>query len=42
MLFTKYGNLKIGKVRIQIKGGDSGGEGAKMLQLKINPCKSLE
>lgn len=39
VVFTKFGNLKIGKVGIQRKGGDSGGEGAKMLQFKIDPCK---
>lgn len=34
---TKKGNLKIGKVVIQRKGGDGGKESANMLQFKINP-----
>lgn len=40
-VFTKYGNLKIAKVGIQRKGGDSGGKGAKMLQFKIDPTLLL-
>ncbi|MDL0104101.1 hypothetical protein NYG95_07305 [Campylobacter felis] len=36
VLFTRYGNIKIAKVGIQRKGGDSGEEGAKMLQFKID------
>lgn len=34
---TKAGNLKIGRVTMQRKGGDGGRETAKMLQFKINP-----
>jgi hypothetical protein len=34
---TKTGNLKIGRVTMQRKGGDGGRETAKMLQFKINP-----
>ena len=34
---TKAGNLKIGRVTMQRKGGDNGRETAKMLQFKINP-----
>lgn len=34
---TRAGNLKIGRVTMQRKGGDSGRETAKMLQFKINP-----
>ncbi len=36
--FTRQGNLKIGKITIQRKGGDGGRESAKMLQFKINPA----
>lgn len=35
---TRNGNLKIGKITIQRKGGDGGRESAKMLQFKINPA----
>jgi hypothetical protein len=38
VLITKKGNLKIGKVVIQRKGGDSGKETANMLQFKFDPC----
>lgn len=34
---TKAGNLKIGRVTMQRKGGDGGRETAKMLQFKFNP-----
>ena len=34
---TKTGNLKIGRITMQRKGGDNGRETAKMLQFKINP-----
>jgi hypothetical protein len=34
---TKDGNLKIGQIGMQRKGGDAGRESAKMLQFKINP-----
>src|SRR6185369_4133013 len=34
---TKSGNLKIGRITMQRKGGDGGRETAKMLQFKINP-----
>jgi len=36
---TKQGNLKIGKITMQRKGGDGGRETAKMLQFKINPIE---
>ena len=36
---TKQGNLRLGKITIQRKGGDGGRESAKMLQFKLNPCK---
>lgn len=35
---TRAGNLKIGRVTMQRKGGDGGRETAKMLQFKINPA----
>ena len=34
---TSKGNLKIGRVGMQRKGGDGGRDSAKMLQFKINP-----
>lgn len=34
---TRNGNLKIGRITMQRKGGDGGRETAKMLQFKINP-----
>jgi hypothetical protein len=34
---TRAGNLKIGRVTMQRKGGDGGRETAKMLQFKLNP-----
>ncbi|MEZ6127723.1 MAG: hypothetical protein R3C59_03515 [Planctomycetaceae bacterium] len=37
VMMTKAGNLKIGRVSMQRKGGDNGRESAKMLQFKINP-----
>lgn len=36
---TKQGSLKIGKIGMQRKGGDSSRNTAKMLQFKINPIK---
>jgi len=36
---TREGSLKIGKIGMQRKGGDSGRESAKMLQFKINPVE---
>ena len=36
---TKQGNLRLGKITIQRKGGDGGRESAKMLQFKLNPCE---
>jgi hypothetical protein len=35
---TRAGNLKIGRVTMQRKGGDAGRDTAKMLQFKINPA----
>ena len=34
---TRNGNLKIGRITVQRKGGDGGRDTAKMLQFKINP-----
>jgi len=34
---TRTGNLKIGRITMQRKGGDAGRDTAKMLQFKINP-----
>ncbi len=38
---TSAGNLKIGRITMQRKGGDGGRETAKMLQFKINPALLL-
>ncbi|MBV9242931.1 MAG: type II restriction endonuclease [Acidobacteria bacterium] len=35
---TSGGNLKIGKITVQRKGGDAGRDTGKMLQFKINPA----
>jgi R.HinP1I restriction endonuclease len=35
---TSHGNLKIGRITMQRKGGDGGRDTAKMLQFKINPA----
>lgn len=35
---TRNGNLKIGRITMQRKGGDGGRETAKMLQFKVNPA----
>lgn len=35
---TRAGNLKIGRITMQRKGGDGGRDTAKMLQFKINPA----
>jgi hypothetical protein len=42
VVITKQGNLKIGRITMQRKGGDGGRETAKMLQFKINPARLLE
>ncbi len=39
---TERGNLKIGKVTMQRKGGDAGRNTANMLQFKMNPLKLFE
>ncbi len=42
VVITRSGNLKIGRVSMQRKGGDGGRETANMLQFKINPALLLE
>lgn len=37
VFITKQGNLKIGQIGMQRKGGDNGRDTANMLQFKINP-----
>ena len=39
---TRAGNLKIGRIGMQRKGGDNGRETAKMLQFKINPVQLFD
>lgn len=42
VVITKRGNIKIGRITMQRKGGDGGRETAKMLQFKINPAELFE
>jgi hypothetical protein len=42
VMITPGGNLKIGHITMQRKGGDAGRETAKMLQFKINPAQLFE
>ncbi len=39
---TERGNIKVGKITMQRKGGDGGRETSKMLQFKINPAELFE
>lgn len=39
---TKLGNIRIGRITMQRKGGDGGRKTAKMLQFKINPAELFE
>ena len=39
VIITKKGNLRIGKIGMQRKGGDAGRKTANMLQFKINPVE---
>ncbi|QYO66011.1 hypothetical protein [Leptolyngbya sp. 7M] len=39
---TRSGNLRIGRITLQRKGGDGGRETAKMMQFKINPVQLFE
>lgn len=41
VVVTSGGNLKIGRITMQRKGGDGGRDTAKMLQFKINPALLL-
>ena len=42
VVMTRAGNLKIGRISMQRKGGDNGRETAKMLQFKINPVQLFD
>jgi hypothetical protein len=42
VIVTKQGNIKIGKITMQRKGGDGGRKTAKMLQFKINPAELFD
>jgi hypothetical protein len=42
VVITKQGNLKIGQIGMQRKGGDNGRNTANMLQFKANPLKLFE
>ncbi|APZ94755.1 hypothetical protein [Fuerstiella marisgermanici] len=42
VVMTRAGNLKIGRIGVQRKGGDNGRETAKMLQFKINPVQLFD
>jgi hypothetical protein len=39
---TRGGNLKMGRITMQRKGGDAGRDTAKMLQFKINPAELFD
>ena len=40
--YTDRGNIKLGRITIQRKGGDGGRETSKMLQFKINPAELFD
>lgn len=40
--YTDRGNIKLGRITIQRKGGDGGRDTAKMLQFKINPAELFD
>lgn len=40
--FTKHGNIRLGTITLQRKGGDSGADTANMLQFKANPLILFE
>tara|TARA_B100000795_G_C22775668_1_gene429892 strand:- start:1024 stop:1770 length:747 start_codon:yes stop_codon:yes gene_type:complete len=42
ILITKQGNVKIGNISMQRKGGDGGRKTAQMLQFKINPAELFD
>ena len=39
---TARGNLKIGRITMQRKGGDAGRDTAKMLQFKVEPTELFD
>lgn len=42
VVITKQGNIKIGRITMQRKGGDGGRKTAQMLQFKINPAELFD
>lgn len=42
VIITPRGNLNIGRIGMQRKGGDGGRETAKMLQFKIDPSELFD
>jgi R.HinP1I restriction endonuclease len=42
LLITKQGNLRLGRITVQRKGGDGGRKTAQMLQFKINPAELFD
>ncbi len=42
IVITKRGNIKIGRITMQRKGGDGGRKTAQMLQFKINPAELFD
>jgi R.HinP1I restriction endonuclease len=42
VIITKQGNIKIGNIGMQRKGGDNGRKTAQMLQFKINPAELFD
>lgn len=42
ILVTKKGNIKIGNITMQRKGGDGGRKTSQMLQFKINPAELFD
>lgn len=40
--FTQHGNIRLGKITLQRKGGDNGADTANMLQFKANPLDLFE
>lgn len=42
VVFTPQGNIRLGKITLQRKGGDNGADSANMLQFKANPLILFE
>jgi len=42
IVITKLGNIKIGNITMQRKGGDNGRKTAQMLQFKLNPAELFD